>query len=144
MNSINIPEVESYLKSKLKAPLIANPAIYVNSGFIDSSSVPYEIVDKNLFPRFISKSESHKHIKVLFNNKEHDYYIINKDYKTENQCKFSKNNHLSFGYGLTALPKLPKLPFIEKFSLPENTKNLIWWEECKKSAIDIKSKYKDI
>jgi hypothetical protein len=144
MNSISISDVEIYLKSKLKKPLIANPAIYVNSGFINPNTVPYEIVDKSVFPEFISNTESFKKIKVLSNKSECDYYIINKDYKNENRCKFSKNNHLSFGYGLTALPNLPKLPFIEKFSLPDNTENLIWWEECKKSAIDIKSKYKDI
>lgn len=144
MSSISISEVESYLKSKLKAPTIANPAFYINSGSIDSSIIPYDVVDKKSFPQFISSTESHKHIKVLLDHKEHDYYIINKDYKTDNQCKFSKNNHLSFGYGLTALPKLPKLPFIERFAIPDNTENLIWWDECKKSAIDIKSKYRDI
>lgn len=144
MSYINISEVEKYLKSKLITPEIVNPAIYVSTGIIDPSQIPYEVVNKDLIPKYILKNESHKHLKVLFNNKEHDFYIVNKDYKTENQCKYSKNNHLKFGYGLTALPKINKLPFIEIFSIPENTENLIWWEECKKSAIDIKSRYKDI
>lgn len=144
MTYINISEVECHLKSKLKAPSIVNPAVYINSGYIDPSIIPYDIVNKENFPKFMSNAESYKKIQILKNYELQDYYIINKDYKTENQCKFSKNNHLSFGYGLTALPNLPKLPFIEKFSIPDNTENLIWWDECKKSAIDIKSKYKDI
>jgi hypothetical protein len=142
MNDINISDVECYLKTKLTPPLIVNPALYLQTGYINSSMIPYQAVGD--IPKFILHNESYKKINILVNNIVQDYYIINTDYKTENRCKFSKNNHLSFGYGLTALPNLPNLPFIEKFTIPENTKNLIWWDECKKSAIEIKKRFKEI
>lgn len=143
MSKLYISDVEDFLHKQLKKPPITHPAVYVSPGRYDLSNIPYKVYYPYDYVN-LKKTESHKKIKVKASSEICNYYIVNKDFKSTNICKFSKKSHLEFGYGLTALPNLAELPFIEKFKIPENENVGSWWDECKKSAIDIKNRYVDI
>lgn len=144
MGRLYINDVEKFILQKLKKPDITHPAIYVNPGIVDLSTIPYKIYNKDQDFLLLKNDVSNISIKVEVNNKIHDFYIINKQFVSTNTCKFSKDSNLSFGYGLTALPNLPLLPFIEKFKIPKDIEVMSWWNECVNSAKHIKERYKDI
>jgi hypothetical protein len=143
MSKLYISDVENFLYKQFKKPLIPHPAVYVPPGKYNLSSIPYKVCDP-YESITIKKTDSHKAVKVMVGSEICNYYLVNKNFKSPNICRFSKNSHLEFGYGLTALPKIPELPFIEKFKIPETENIGSWWDECKKSAVDIKNRYGDI
>jgi hypothetical protein len=141
MSKLNISDVETFMFKQLKKPEILHPALYTSPGKIPLKNIPYKVC----YPSdsvILDASDPFKAVKVNVDSKICNFYIVNKEFKTSNKCNYSKDSHLEFGYGLTALPSIPELPFIEKFKIPEY--NDTWWNECKKSALHIKERYDNI